>query len=52
MKHHLYQIYYGGFKHKLKYRYYCIQCDRIITAPNKSLVIHYKKYDKKSTVLS
>jgi len=30
MKHHLYQIYYGGFKIKLSKVYYCKQCKTII----------------------
>ncbi len=31
MKHHLYQIYYGGFKHKLKNWKYCKECNLVIT---------------------
>ncbi len=27
-KHHLYQIYYGGWKVKLKEQYYCKVCDQ------------------------
>ncbi len=30
MKHHLYQIYYGGFKTKLKDYFYCKDCDSIL----------------------
>ncbi len=30
-KHHLYQIYYGGFKHKLLGQYYCRNCKKITT---------------------
>ncbi len=30
MKHHLYQIYYGGFKEKLTGKYYCKTCNGII----------------------
>ncbi len=26
MKHHEYQIYYGGFKIKLKNKFYCLTC--------------------------
>ncbi len=29
MKHHLYQIYYGGIKELLKYHYYCKTCNEI-----------------------
>ncbi len=29
MKHHEYQIYYGGFKIKLKKMVYCIDCDLV-----------------------
>jgi len=31
MKHHLYQLYYGGFKEKLINHYYCETCRGIIT---------------------
>ncbi len=30
MKHHLYQIYYGGWKIKLTKQYYCKDCDLFI----------------------
>ncbi len=52
MKHHLYQIYYGGWKVKLIDAYYCRDCDKIYETSDKKLTIHYKDFDKKSTVLS
>ncbi len=30
MKHHLYQIYYGGWKTKLLKQYYCKTCDLFV----------------------
>jgi len=35
MKHHLYQIYYGGFKHKLENSFWCDECHSIISRYNK-----------------
>jgi len=31
MKHHLYQIYYGGMKQKLLGQYLCKTCNKIVT---------------------
>ncbi len=30
MKHHEYQIYYGGFKRKVKGLYYCKDCHAVV----------------------
>ncbi len=40
MKHHLYQIYYGGFKQKLANWYYCETCNGMIQTKN---VTRHKK---------
>ncbi len=34
MKHHLYQIYYGGFKIKLKNNFYCLTCNKLYNKQN------------------
>jgi len=48
MKHHLYQIYIGGFKEKFYSTFYCKDCGYIITRmDNKDLkVINHKHHHK------
>ncbi len=43
MKHHLYQIYFGGFKHKIAYTYYCSDCFAIITSKSNLSPYHKLK---------
>jgi len=43
MKHHLYQIYYGGFKIKLTDMYYCKICDLPVDLNHKKINISLKK---------
>ncbi len=47
MKHHEYQIYYGGFKIKLKGIYFCKQCGTLIsknhTTKLKRQCVNHKK---------
>jgi len=49
MKHHLYQLYYGGFKYKIKNTYYCQTCDLIVNQYHKT---PKQYFDLKSTVQS
>ncbi len=42
MKHHEYQIYYGGFKIKLKNLFWCKQC-KIIYLKNSTAQLQHKK---------
>ncbi len=42
MKHHLYQIYYGGFKIKIKNFYYCKICDLSNDSPMFDDDSHYR----------
>ncbi len=37
MKHHEYQVYYGGFKKKLKNKFYCKDCNAILIQVNNKL---------------
>ncbi len=51
MKHHKYQIYYGGFKIKLKDIYYCKDCKLIVSRSHKKPTglprykLEYKKWN-------
>ncbi len=43
MKHHLYQIYYGGWKIKLKDQFYCSECDKFYYGDKSETVARHKK---------
>ncbi len=49
-EHHLYQIYIGGAKEKLRKFYYCKDCDHVYNTPNPDTLIHNP--DQKTSVLS
>ncbi len=42
MKHHLYQLYFGGFKTKLKNYFFCVTCNDIIRTKDVKYKRHYK----------
>ncbi len=43
MKHHLYQIYYGGWKIKINNQFYCEECHKISHLDKFTLEIHRNK---------
>ncbi len=46
MKHHLYQIYYGGFKVKLVNTYYCKACDSLVSDKGYCIPSYHPKNDE------
>ncbi len=53
MKHHEYQIYYGGFKKKLNKMYFCEDCNKILTKLQHQIIVrsHKKQTDKPRHVI-
>ncbi len=48
MKHHEYQIYYGGFKEKLYNTYYCKTCGAVVNQKHKILFFKINKINVRS----
>ncbi len=44
MKHHEYQIYYGGFKNKIESLAYCYDCSAIVASPEHKILIKLKNH--------
>ncbi len=48
MKHHEYQIYFGGFKILLKNTYYCKECNKLVYTYNQNPLKYTNTHKKQS----